>query len=121
MNKDLVTKPAMDAAIQSAVAAERERAKGVDEAKRTVRPWVGELLIAFDSGEAVYRKALSLLNVEGADKVKDPDALPILLKLTPRPGQPVAPAREVSIGMDSASADSFSKMFPGAGRIEIAY
>jgi hypothetical protein len=120
MNKDLVTKPAMDAAIQSAVAAERERAKGVDEAKRTVRPWVGELQMAFDSGEAVYRTALESLGIPGA-KTIHPSALADVLRLTPRPGQPVAPAREVSLGMDSASADSFAKMFPNASRITLAH
>jgi hypothetical protein len=120
MNKDLVTKPAMDAAIQSAVAVERKRASGIDDAKRAVRPWVGELSMAFDSGEGVYRKALTMLGVDGA-KTIHASALASVLKLVPRPGQHVTPAREVSLGMDAAASADFSKMFPGAARIEIAY
>ena len=67
----------MDAAIAKAVAdteatvtarvtrSQRE----IRDAERKVRPYVGELAIACDSAEAVYRAALTALGL--GDKIKD--------------------------------------------------
>jgi hypothetical protein len=123
-NKDLVTRPAMDEAIKAAVADAEKRAKAtakeVRAAENAVRPWVGELAMAFDSAEAVYRKALNLLNDPDADAIHA-SALPAVLRRTPRPGQHANPAREVSLGMDAATAADFGKMFPNVARIGVAH
>jgi hypothetical protein len=123
-DKDLVTRPAMDEAIKAAVASAEKRAKAnakeVRDAEHAVRPWVGELAMAFDSAEDVYRQALTMLKVPGA-KTIHVSALPDVLKLIPRPGQQATPAREVSLGMDAAAAADFGKMFPNAGRITLAH
>lgn len=113
----LVTRRAMDEAIKGAVAkaenrvARREKARR--EAERAVRPYVGELAMdGATSAAGVYRKALSLLGVEGVDKI-DASALPLVLKHAARPGA----RREVSLGMDSAAAADFHARFPHAARL----
>jgi len=62
--KKMVTKPAMDAAIQAAVKAERARALAVRDAEAFVRPFIGNIAIAQDSAEGVYKAALDCLGVK---------------------------------------------------------
>jgi hypothetical protein len=59
-DKDTITKPAMDAAIAKAVAAEAKKQQAISAAKDHVRPRVGNLAVAFDSAEGVYLAALKL-------------------------------------------------------------
>jgi hypothetical protein len=123
--KDMVTKPAMDAAIAAAVEGAtksvRETERGIRAALADVKPWVGELpgAMAFDSAADVHRHAATMLGVPDA-KTLHADALLPIIKAQPKPG-----ARPVDVGgqrlaMDSAGAKDFSERFPGASRIGAA-
>ncbi len=115
--KDIVTKPAMDAAIkaavQSATANTIKAQLAIREAERFVRPWVGELAVAQDSAEGVYRVALSTLgvNAEGIHA----DALKPILEAHPQPG---AAPRRTQIAQDAAAEKSYNERFPHANRLK---
>lgn len=115
-----VTKKAMDEAIKTAVKVATDTAtktqRAIREAESAVRPWVGELAVAFDSGEAVFRHALTMLGVEHKDV--HATALKHILDVQPRPGPRAhmgggAPA----VAMDAATTDDFTKRFPEAARL----
>ena len=114
--KGTVSKPAMDAAI--AEAAEKARTEttahlaAIDEARRFVRPWVGELPMAFDSAEAVERQALTVLGKAHAGK--HPDSLRDIIEACPKPGD--APRTKPRPAMDAANAKSLGERF-GTDRI----
>lgn len=116
--KDMVTKPAMDAAIKSAVEAATRHAtknqRDIRDAERKVRPWVGDLAMAHDSAEEVYRTALKMMDVrtEGVH----PSAFPVILEMQPLPGAR-AKGREPRIAADAAGTRSFADRFPDVGRI----
>ncbi len=118
-DKDMVDKPAMDAAIKLATKETEtrvaERFRKLDEAKRLVAPYIGEVIKAYDSANDLLKDALTALKVD-VDGV-DPSAYPKMLKLVPLPG---AKQPRVSIAADSAPAADFAKRFPGADRIGIA-
>lgn len=113
---DMITKPAMDAAISTAVKAEQDRQKLIRKAEIAVQPWVGNLAIAFDSASDVYGKALEILGVK-VPAGTHPDALPAILAVQPKPGAKQAPT---TIAMDAAPSSDFYKRFPGAERIGAA-
>ena len=119
--KDMVTKPAMDAAIAAATKATRDEVmrgqREVREAERAVRPFVGELAVACDSAEGVYREALKILGVKGAETIHA-SALPAILEMQQKPG--AKPQREPRHAMDAASSDEFAKRFPNTTRIRAA-
>ncbi len=118
--KELITKPAMDAAISFAVkTAEkrlRENSKAIRAAERAVRPYVGELAMDAESPDEVYRKALGMLGIDGAETVHA-SALPVLLRTLPLPGSNAAPRRETKIAQDAATIDARTKRFPALARI----
>ena len=91
--------------------------RDIRDAERDVRPWVGELSMSFDSGEQVYRHALKMLKVDGAEEVPAA-ALKTILKLVPQPG--ARPAREDVPAMDAAAAKSLAERYPGFGSIGFA-
>lgn len=117
----LVTKSAMDAAIAAATKSASEAAasaaiktqREIRDAERFVRPWVGDLTIACDSAEDVFRAALKGLsvNVEGIH----PSALRAILAAQPLPGGKARPAP----AMDAAGSKGFADRFPGADRIVV--
>jgi 8-oxo-dGTP pyrophosphatase MutT (NUDIX family) len=119
-DKEMIDKPAMDAALKKQ-RAEIETAvakthKAIREAERAVRPYVGEISQAFDSAADVYRHTLKALKVdiEGVDS----SAYPAMLKLVPVPGAAKTHVQnEASLGMDAAATADFVKRFPGASRI----
>lgn len=117
--KDMVSKAAMDAAIEKATkdatAAAIQRQNGIREAERAVRPYIGELAMAFDSAEDVYRHTLKALNVD-VTGVKDAAALPVILKSLPVPGAKKTPSAD-QIAQDGKAASSFAERFPNAARI----
>ena len=116
--ESVVTKPAMDAAIAAAVKdAERkaiERARAVREAEKAVRPYVGDIAIACDSAEDVYRTALKSMGID----VKDvhPSALRHVLDAQPRPD---ARRKDNRPAMDAAKAKTFKESFPNVARVEV--
>lgn len=115
-----VTKDEMAAEIAKAVKVAADQAtktqKDIREAENAVRPWVGELNIAFDSAEHVYRRALKNMGVAGVEDVH-PSALKMILEMQPRPG--AATRRTPTVAQDAAGAKGFAERFPGADRIVI--
>lgn len=115
--KDMIKKPAMDAAIAAAVKAAEDRSAkrqvAIRDAERAVRPYVGDLAMAHDSADAVYITALTSLGipVEGIH----PSALPAILAAQPLPGAKTAVVNRVA--MDSAATKSFHERFPGTAAI----
>lgn len=117
--KNMVTKPAMDAAIAAAVrtatATATKTQRDIREAERAVRPYVGDLAMAHDSAEEVYRTALTTLGVkiEGVH----PSALPTILALQPKAGD--TPKRQATpIAQDAATATAYAERFPNANRLK---
>lgn len=114
-----VTKAAMDAAISDARASARAETvahmNAIREAERAVRPYVGEIAVAMDSAEAVYRFALDKAGVD--HKGLHPTALKPVLLAQPVPGS-VKP--KTTMAHDAAAAKSFAERFPGADRIRHA-
>jgi hypothetical protein len=122
--KDMVKKPAMDAAIASAVAATtksiRETERGIRTALVEVKPWVGELpaTIAFDSATEVYRHAAGMIPAIAASaKTLHADALLPVIQAQPKPGARPTIVRESTLGMDGAGK-SFAERHPEAARIQ---
>lgn len=115
---NLVTKKAMDEAIRSAVAKAtthvQASARAVQEARQAVRPYVGELALAFDSAEDVYAEALKMCGVKTDDV--HPSAFPRLLEMLPRAGSRPRVAQDAA----APAGGSFSARFPAAGRIGLA-
>lgn len=111
-----IDKPAMDAAINTAVQAERTRATAIRAAELAVAPYVGQLSMAFDSAPAVYTKALEMMGVK-VPTGTHPDALPSILAVQPKPGARPAP---VNIAMDAAPSTDFHARYPNAARIGAA-
>lgn len=116
-----ITKAAMDAAIQDAVRENDRRHHEIAEARRLVRPKVGELAMdsSIHSAADVYSRALTALGVEHAG-IREPAALRRLFEVAPRPGggersSTVVLAHDAS---PATSFASFAKRFPGAERIE---
>ena len=118
---DMVTKPAMDAAIAAAVKSATEAANRVQreirDAERAVRPYVGDLAMAHDSAQSVYSAALKSLGVK-VDGVH-PSAFPVILSMQPKAGEKAAKPARASVAMDSSSTKSFNEMFPDANRIRL--
>lgn len=110
---------AMDERIASAVKVATDSAikiqRGIREAETAVRPWVGELTVAFDSAEEVYRHALTMLGVE--HKTVHATALRHVLDVQPKPGARSPAGGAPAVAMDAAQSDSFAKRFPEAARL----
>lgn len=76
--------------------------------------------MTFDSAEDVYRKALKMLGVRNADKVRDPAALRIILEGQPKPGERRAANTGSRQAADSAAAArGFAERFPEVARIRL--
>lgn len=116
---DMVSKPAMDAALK--VQAEtfnkqletvRANERGVRVALAEIKPWVGDLpaTMAFDSAPDVFRHALKMLNVDGAETLHA-DALKPILNSLPKPG--AKPSTGPAIAMDSSALTTAQKLAPG--------
>jgi hypothetical protein len=112
-----MTREAHDEAIRGAVAAAvkqaNENQKKVRAAERAVRPYVGDLVIAADTADDVYRAALTNLGVK-LDGVH-PSAFPALLDAQPKPGAKPRIAQDSR--PSNSTADDYSKAWPGAARI----
>lgn len=117
-----VDKKAMDAAIKLASDEAVERTKremlktqrDIREAERFVRPWVGDLAVACDSADDVYKAAL-----EARGKKTDgihPSAYRSILEMMPKPGDQRQQNNRV-VAMDAAQHKSFAERFPEAARV----
>ena len=124
--KDMVSKPAMDAAISAAVTATaksiRETERGVRMALDEVKPWVGEIpsSMAFDSKVDVYRHAAGMIPAIAADaKTMHADALLHVIRAQPKPGARPVDRGEREMALDSSTAERTIKRFPGIEKIGI--
>jgi len=107
-----VTKKAMDEAIKQTRAAVMAEQRALREATNFVRPWVGELAIAMDSADDVYRETLKALKPD-LDVSKIPAAAyRSMIELIPQPGKQV---REIALD-EAPVHTSFDKIFPDAKR-----
>lgn len=118
--KDMIDKPAMDAALkktrEDTIAEVNKNNREIREAEREVRPYVGEVTRAFDSASDVYKATLESLNVDLKDV--HPSAYRSMLKLIPVPGSKKTIINDEQLGMDAAQRSDFVKRFPGADRIK---
>lgn len=105
----MVSKTALDAALAEQAKTFRE----VEDARRVVRPYVGELEMAFDSAPAVLRQALTMLGKSHAGK--HDDALIDVLSTCDKPGD--KPKAQPRVAQDAASVTGFNARFPNAARI----
>jgi hypothetical protein len=122
--KDMVTKGAMDAAIavaatrarDEAVTATVARMRGIQEAERIVRPYIGDVVVAMDSAEEVYKLALDMSGVE--TKNVPPGAFKAMVGMLQLPGA-AGGHKTPQAAMDAASEIQarFFKEFPGAVRL----
>jgi hypothetical protein len=112
-DKDMPNKAAMDAAIAAGVADTVARMNAIHEAERVVRPWIGELAMAQDSAEAVYRLALDSIGVK-VDGVH-PSALRAILEAQPRPDA----AKPKRMAQDAKGAADFAERFPAHNRLKL--
>jgi hypothetical protein len=103
-------KRAMDAAISAGVNAAVARMNGVREAERVVRPFVGEIVVAMDSADSVYKFALDQLGIDVTGV--HPSAYRTILNLQPKPG--AADISRPRFAIDSSAAND---LFPEARRI----
>ncbi|GBU18035.1 MULTISPECIES: DUF2213 domain-containing protein [Methylobacterium] len=114
-----VTRQAMDSAIRVAAKEATEAAnraqQQIRDAERAVRPYVGDLAMAHDSADAVYRTALTSLGVDVADV--HPSAFPTILSMQPKVGD--APRRPATpIAQDAKQAEDYAARFPHANRLK---
>lgn len=112
-------KAIVETAVKSATSSAVQEQRAIREAERAIRPYVGELAEqAFDSADEVYRKALTMLGVKGADKIHS-SALPTILGMMPKRGTKQRGSEPV-IAADQSTVVSFDKLFPTASRIGAA-
>ncbi len=111
-----VSKEAMDSAIKAAVIGERKAQAAIRDAERFIRPWVGDLAVAFDSADDYYKAAIEA----NGRSVKDvhPSAYRAILEMIPKPGQQRTPTPRLA--MDSAKSNGFAERFPEAARIGVS-
>jgi 8-oxo-dGTP pyrophosphatase MutT (NUDIX family) len=116
--KDMVTKKDVDKAMDEAISGERQRQRDVREAERFVRPWIGDLVIAYDSADEVYKAALEARGK--AVKGIHPSAYRSILEMMPKPGaENRRVAGEGRLAMDAAKSKGFADMYPDAMRVKL--
>lgn len=111
----------VQAAIDEAVSKERVNQRAIQDALREARSYVGDLNIAFDSAEQVFRKALEMQGETDLDSVH-PSAYRRLLLSKPLPGRAKG---NTTVAMDSAATsaakinEQIGKIAPGALKIRV--
>jgi len=119
MDKKVITQDE----VNRAIAAERARSREAVEARAFVRPYVGDVSLALDSAEDIYRATAKALRIEDAETVHA-SALKSLIKVTGEARKKAMASDSSSffsagpnLAQDAAASDTFTKMFPGASRI----
>lgn len=104
--EEVITKPAMDAALAANSTAMRTQFKALFDAADAVAPIIGKVdTLAFDSADQIYKMALDHLKVPTENV--HPSAFSALLQLA----QNRQPLHEETLAMDSASVESFEKLY----------
>lgn len=108
---------AEDRAVQ-AIRAAREEAAATRQAERFVRPWVGDMAMACDTADEIFKTALVAMGVDITDI--HPSAYRAILERVPVPGKERANVPNfASDSVSRANAEDFAKRYPGAARIRI--
>ena len=115
--KDGISHESMTKAMDEAIAGERKRQRDVREAERFVRPWIGDLKIAYDSADDVYKAALESRGKP--TKGIHPSAYRTILEMLPKPGTEARTA-STRVAMDASGKKSFAEFYPGAMNIKIS-
>lgn len=115
VSKDEMAKAVKKAAADTADAIKKEQ-REVAEARVFVKPWAGELSLAIDSVDGVYRAALAARGVK-ADDVKDVGALRHILAAQPKAGPTQAQAHDAA--PVAGAYESFTEAFPAAANIAL--
>lgn len=106
------------AAVDKAVGATEERVmgrlSGIEDARRDVAPYIGEVTGAVDSARDLYVMALDGAPGVKLDGSESLSALRNMVKLLPVPG--TTPAR-LEFALDAVASGGFAARFPGASRI----
>ena len=97
-----MSKDEMNAAVAAAVEADRKRQRDAVEAREIVRPLVGQVSIAMDSAEEIYKFALKQAGVK-TDDVKELAALKGMTELAVRGAKPKGGSP--SVALDAAARD----------------
>lgn len=108
--KEAKDKEAMDAAIETATAGVIARMNAAVEAREIVRPIVGQVALALDSAEAIYKFALDAHKIDL--KGVDPSAFKAMARMLPRPG-----VERPAMAHDAAPGAALHSRFPGLARI----
>ncbi len=115
-SKGAKDKKAMDEdTVKSLVAAERRNQQAIYEARNAVRSRVGELTIAFDSADDVYKTALEAAGVKTGGVHSS--AYKAMFEMLP--SRNADHGRDNRLAMDAASQSSFAKRYPSAASIRI--
>lgn len=127
--KDMVSKPAMDAALkaqadtltsdfQKQIKTVRDNERGVRTALSEVKPWVGDLpaTMAFDSAADVYRHALVMREVANAKTLHHDALLPVLQSL-PKAGARAPEHTNHSPALAMDAVQKATKLAPGLEHI----
>lgn len=95
---------AVNKLVAAAIEKQKAEARDAAEAREAVRPFVGSVAVALDSGEAIYRAALTMLGVkhEGVH----PSALRAVLDAQQKQGT------RTPIAQDAAPNGEFLTRFP---------
>lgn len=108
-------------AVDEAIAGERTRQNAIRDALVFVRPWAGDLTMAFDSADDVYKHAVKARGGEVTGV--HPSAFKSILKVMPKPGDRTggAPRRDggTPIAMDAAASETMAKKYPGMENIRL--
>lgn len=104
------TEDRIKAAVDQALTANDAKHADMDEARRIVRPIVGDLTQAVDSAADIYRFALDQKGIDHKD-VKDVAALKVLVQHLGKP------AEKPTQAADAAAAKNFYDRFPDAKRV----
>jgi hypothetical protein len=110
---------AMDAAtvdqrVADAIAANNRKHQDIAAARDAVRPVVGDVSVAMDSADAIYRMAFDHLGIDHKGIPKDSPAS-VLRTLLDTAQAAAAPRKQLA--MDSGPNTSFAKRFPDAPRV----
>lgn len=103
-------KKAMDAAIAIAKSDIIAGMNAAVEARELVRPIVGQVALALDSAEAIYKFALDAHKID--TKGVDPSAFKAMVRMLPKPGAEPRP-----MAHDAAPTSAVFSRFPGLARI----
>lgn len=121
--ENMITKPAMDAALKKTredVKAEmRAENAALNEALKIAKPYVGDIAIAMDSAQAVYEHTLKAIKPDLDLTDVHPSAYKAILTAIPVPGAEKGRSKSPRIAMDAKAVKGFAERFPGTENISI--